>query len=66
MPIRIPKIFVEGIRVPVGPYAGSLAKPCPCGEPVELGGDRDLYLSKDHKGFLVFYHAGCEHAPGEE
>lgn len=64
MPVRIPKIFVEGIRVPGGPFAGSLAKPCPCGAPTDPTSDPELYLAKNSDGFLVFYHEGCRQMPG--
>lgn len=55
----IPKIFTKGIRVPAGPYQGSLALPCPCGEPVDLEGERELALAQLASGQLAFFHVGC-------
>lgn len=56
---HIPKIITKGIRVPGGPYEGSLALPCPCGEPVELDGERGLHLVQMADKTFCFVHVGC-------
>lgn len=63
--INVPKIFTQGVRVPAGEYAGNLALPCPCGELVDLDGDRELHLAKLANGYLCFFHTGCAISPGE-
>lgn len=45
--------------LPMGPFKGELALPCPCGEAVDFYDDRVLNLIRYASGKTVVYHDGC-------
>jgi hypothetical protein len=62
----IPKLWLKAIQVPEGPLKGELAMPCPCGRPIDLEGDEDIYLIKYNSGPLAFVHASCVNPRDED
>jgi hypothetical protein len=57
---EIPKWWRDAIAIPYpGPWQGDLARPCMCGYPTDLDGDRTIYLITWVDGTFMFAHGDC-------
>jgi hypothetical protein len=62
--LEIPKWWRDAIAIPYdGPMKDELARPCVCGYPTDLDGDRVVWLIRWHDGTLMFAHQDCVGGP---